>query len=180
MRPLIQKGMSDGVISLGRGIMAQTPPHKTNLQDVRYPVHRTWSDLDICTYLPLTRGSLIDASFSQPLKSGNCAFSLLTAGLHFRQLPAHGVQLAVEREIVRDTYPDRRSGEKGNPERSVGGSTGRTVGGIFMLVLGAALLKLCFYISDGRALPDGVFGWGVLAGAFWLIAQGTWFGSVSV
>jgi hypothetical protein len=89
-------------------------------------------------------------------------------------LIAHFADLIFQRKELKPANNRSNDGQGGNGDGSIGRSAGKTILGVFIFALGAALLKVAFYFGDtprpkrnDRWLP-----WGTGAFAVALIGQG--------
>lgn len=96
------------------------------------------------------------------------------SGLHLVQLAFHGSQLAVGDNRLGDSDAARDYGKNSDYPGSIGSYSGRPLLGGFLLVIGAALLKIAFYFGD-TPRPDRndrwlTWGTGIIAAV--MICQG--------
>ena len=89
-------------------------------------------------------------------------------GLHF-------VQLAMHRTILKTANSSADDSQYSYPYSGISRSPGKSILGIFLLVLGATLMKLAFYFGDTPRpqRDDRWLTWGIGCIAALLIAQGT-------
>jgi hypothetical protein len=88
---------------------------------------------------------------------------------------SHLGELTIERQVLQ--HPNNRSNDSqnSNPDGGNSCSSGKTILGIFVFAIGAALMKLAFYFGDAPwpQRNDRWLTWGTGAFAVALIGQGT-------
>ena len=98
-----------------------------------------------------------------------------TIGFHHGGLAFHYVQLTAKDNVLRNSDADGRDRKERDSPGGSGGTSGRSIGGVFFLLFGAALLKISLDLTDGPNLSRreiaGSWIVGVLSG--YLIIQGT-------
>lgn len=88
---------------------------------------------------------------------------------------ASGFVGPLQGEILSGTNPNGYEGKERNPVCGTGRSAGSPIGGGFLILFGAALLKMAFYILDGLREPGWLrrLAWLIDIGSTFLIYQGT-------
>jgi len=99
------------------------------------------------------RVSLPFSRFGERNVGPNQFVGLLSGRLHFFQLAAHRFQLTTQNIPLRNSDPSYHGGKNRNPNSSNSRSTRRTISGVFLLLLGAALMNLAFYVVDKPQPP---------------------------
>jgi hypothetical protein len=144
------------------------------LHDVQLPLHDGQLILEETDSLSSSR-SIYDSCVRKLFVGLNQSISLSARTFHLDQLIGHNIQLGLEDKILQSPYDNDRDRKQRDENGSIGGSTRSTVLGIFILLCGAAVMKVAFGLLDAPNNPTGLrlIGWGIGGVAGLLVGQGT-------
>ncbi len=108
-------------------------------QDIRLP-----AALSQLVQLPSQRLQLPSGGFYKTFILGNQFVSLFSGSSHLLQLVSHDPELAFENQILQAANNNDGDSEKSDSYRSVGSSPRSTILGGFLLLCGAAIMKIAF------------------------------------